>query len=180
LTILVPAPWTNRLAPAAVYQRGESRFLKLALSCSLLLIVGLQISESRTSAQDKTYTVPFHSFNGVILLDGQVNRKPPVLLLDTGANNSLVDYQAAGFGALKLEALRSTGSAGAEGACAVREVKCRLNIAPGSRRVCVMDLSDASRRMGTRIDGFVGQDVLSEFASLRIDYKASTITLEEN
>src|SRR5713101_7563234 len=37
----------------AVYQRGESRFLKLALFCSLLLIVGLQISYSAASAQEK-------------------------------------------------------------------------------------------------------------------------------
>jgi hypothetical protein len=41
-----------------------------------------------------------------------------------------------------------------------------------------MDLGDVSRRMGTRIDGFVGQDLLTEFATMRIDYRAKTITLE--
>ena len=41
-----------------------------------------------------------------------------------------------------------------------------------------MDLSDASRRMGTQIDGFIGQDVLSEFSAVRIDYKAHTVELQ--
>ena len=42
-----------------------------------------------------------------------------------------------------------------------------------------MDLSDVSRRMGTRVDGFIGQDVLSQFSAVRIDYKAQIITLED-
>jgi hypothetical protein len=47
------------------------------------------------------------------------------------------------------------------------------------RDVLVMDLSDASKRMGTRVDGFIGQDVLREFASVRIDYRTKTIELEQ-
>lgn len=41
--------------------------------------------------QHRTFTVPSHSVNGMILLDVSVNGKPAVLLLDTGANNSIVD-----------------------------------------------------------------------------------------
>ena len=48
-----------------------------------------------------------------------------------------------------------------------------------NRRVCVMDLSDVSRRMGTRVDGFIGQDVLTEFSSVKIDYKNHTLELEQ-
>ncbi len=116
----------------------------------------------------------------MILLDGQLNGKPAVFLLDTGANNSVVDYRAAGFGDLKLDTLRSTGSTGAEGGCAVREVKLSLEHRSWlGRRVCVMDLSDTSRRMGTHIDGFVGTDILAAFSAVRIDYKAKIVTLEE-
>jgi hypothetical protein len=42
-----------------------------------------------------------------------------------------------------------------------------------------MDLSDASKRMGAKIDGFIGTDVLSEFRAVRIDYKAQAVTLEK-
>ena len=67
-----------------------------------------------------------------------------------------------------------------EGACAVREVKLSLEHRSWlNRRVCVMDLSDVSRRMGARIDGFIGQDVLTEFSAVRIDYKTHTLELEQ-
>ena len=42
------------------------------------------------------------------------------------------------------------------------------------RAVLVMDLSDARR-----IDGFVGQDILREFAAVRIAYKASLVEFEQ-
>lgn len=117
--------------------------------------------------EHRTFTVPFHTVKDLILLDATVNGKPASLLLDTGANNSIVDVHSAGFDGLKLDALRSTGKAGAEGACAVREVKLSLE-----------HRSWLNRRMGVRVDGFVGADVLSEFSSVRIDYKAQTVELE--
>jgi len=42
-------------------------------------------------------------------------------------------------------------------------------------RVLVMDLSDASKRLGTRIDGFLGEDVLRTFSAVRIDFRAHTL-----
>ena len=117
----------------------------------------------------------------MILLDATVNSKPAALLLDTGANNSIVDYRAAGFPALKLDALRSTGKTGAEGDCLTREIP-KLSLGLRSwlaRRTCLMDLSDASKRMGTQIDGFIGQDLLREFSAVGIDYKNGMLAFEE-
>jgi hypothetical protein len=60
----------------------------------------------------------------------------------------------------------------------VREVKLLLaHRSWFNRRVCVMNLSDASKRMGAKLDGFIGTDVLSEYSAVRIDYKAQTVTL---
>lgn len=42
-----------------------------------------------------------------------------------------------------------------------------------------MNLSDASKRMGAQIDGFMGTDVLSEFRAVLIDYKTHTLELEQ-
>ena len=50
----------------------------------------------------------------MILLDGQVNGKPAVLLLDTGADLSIISPQAAGISA-KLDALKATNTTGANG-----------------------------------------------------------------
>lgn len=91
-----------------------------------------------------------------------------------------MDVHSAGFDGLKLDSLQSTGKAGAEGAYAVREVKLSLEHRSSlNRRVCVMDFSDVSRRMSVRVDGFIGCDVLGEFAAVRIDYKAHTLQSEE-
>ena len=86
------------------------------------LVVVLFLAVSLHAQEHRTFTVPFHTVHGMILLDGQINGKPATLLLDTGANVSIVDYRVAGFPALKLDALRSTGKTGAEGSCASHEV----------------------------------------------------------
>ena len=60
---------------------------RAAVVYSFLLILGLQISQSPSLAQEhKTLSLPFRSVSGLILLDIKVNGKPAVVLLDTGAN----------------------------------------------------------------------------------------------
>jgi aspartyl protease len=174
----VAAPNAPLTHTAEVTRYASSRYFITAMLLGFLL--GLVLCLPAHAQERRTFTVPFHTVRGMILLDGQINGKLAVFLLDTGANNSVVDYRAAGFDSLKLDALRSTGSAGAEGACTVREVKLSLEHRSWfGRRVCVMNLSDAGKRMGVQIDGFIGQDVLREFSTVRIDYKAQTVTLED-
>lgn len=128
--------------------------------------------------QPRTFTVPFDLHNGLILLRGEVNGTPATLLLDSGANNSIVDAVSAGV-SVKLDALRPTDKAGAEGDCVVREVRLTLEHRDWlNRRVCVMDLSDISRNMGVRVDGFIGADILQEFRSVRIDFDRKVLELE--
>ena len=127
----------------------------------------------------QTFRVPFRSVNGMILLDGQVNDKPAALLLDTGADFTLITPEAAGLAA-KLDPLKATKTTGANGEYVKGRVDLRLAERHWiERAVLVMDLSEASKRLGTRIDGFIGQDVLREFSAARIDYKASVIEFEK-
>ena len=109
-----------------------------------------------------------------------MNNKPVVLLLDTGSDFTLISPQASGVPAAKLRALTGTKTTGANG----DYVKSRIDLRLAERHwidreILVMDLSDASKRIGTRIDGFVGQDLLREFSAVRIDYKASVIEFEK-
>jgi hypothetical protein len=167
---------TSRLLPILFNGEVTDKLKKKAGCIALVFFV---LCQPAIPQEHRAFTVPFRTVNGMILLDGQINGKPVSLLLDTGANNSVVDYRAAGFDSLKLDALRSTGSVGAEGACIVREVKLSLEHRSWfGRRVCVMNLSDASKRMGTQIDGFIGADLLATFSAVRIDYKAQTVTLD--
>jgi len=175
---VTPRDKTCRLLPIHFNGKVTDKLKKKAASIDLgfLLLCQPAIAQER-----KTYTVPFRVVHGLILLDGQINGKHTVFLLDTGANIFIVDYRAAGFPALNLDALRATGRTGAEGDCITRAVpKISLGLRSWlNRRTCLMDLSDASKRMGTQIDGFIGADLLSEFSAVRIDYKAQTVTLED-
>jgi len=47
------------------------------------------------------------------------------------------------------------------------------------RAVLAMDLSEAGKRIGERVDGFIGQDLLREFFVVRIDYKAGAVEFEK-
>src|SRR5215467_4689698 len=142
-----------------------------------LLLVLLLAAPFQVHAQ--TFRVPFHSAGGMILLDGQVNGKPAVLLLDTGADFTLISPEASGLTA-KLGALKATKPTGANG----EYVKGRADLRLAERHwidrtVLVMDLSEASKRLGTKIDGFIGQDLLREFSVVRIDYKAGQLEFEK-
>ena len=145
----------------------------------LLLAVAFTLFASTVHAQ--TFRVPFHTVNGMILLDAQVNGKPAALLLDTGANSTIISAEAAGLAAVQLKALLATkAGTGAEGDYIAREVDLKLsNRHWFNRRVWVMNLSDASKRLDTPIDGFVGQDLLREFSVVRIDYKAGAVEFEK-
>ena len=110
------------------------------------------------------------------MLDGQLNGKPAVFLLDTGSNVSFVDYHAAQAIHFKPDKVRRLGMSG----CLVAHEKLELgsNELP-DQRMCVADLSDVSKSAGTRIDGMIGQDILRTFSALRIDYKAQTVSLAD-
>jgi hypothetical protein len=42
-----------------------------------------------------------------------------------------------------------------------------------------MNVDELSRRFGTPVDGLLGQDLLREFRSVRINYKSHIIELEQ-
>ena len=141
-----------------------------------LLFLALPCLAQQTA---KTHRVPFHTVNSMILLDATVNDKPAVLLLDTGADFTLISPQASGLSAAKLRALTATKTTGANGDYVKSRVDLRLAERHWiDREILVMDLSDASTRIGTRIDGFVGQDLLQEFSAVRIDFKNHVVELE--
>ena len=102
----------------------------------MLLFAGVASAQE----QSRTYRVPFRSVNGMILLDGQLNGTPALLLLDTGARVSIADVHDAELEGLKLDPLRPRGSVGAEGTCVAWEVRLSLEHRSWlTRRVCVMD-----------------------------------------
>jgi len=62
----------------------------------MFLLCTLAIAGIAVAGKWKTYRAPFHTAKGMILLDAVVEGKPAFLLLDTGANNTIICAQAPG------------------------------------------------------------------------------------
>ncbi|HEX9597556.1 MAG TPA: retropepsin-like aspartic protease [Anaerolineales bacterium] len=130
-------------------------------------------------AQAAVIEVPFqrNATRDAILLEARVNGKNVVLLLDTGASITVLDKSVAGLTAfdLKQSRFKQTGP-GLRGEAVWARVGLRLGPKVWrDRAVVVMDLSEVSRVYGRRIDGILGQDVLTEFDQVTIDFKAKII-----
>lgn len=157
-----------------------SKFARFGYSLRTVALALLLCADAATAqGPSRSFRVPFHTVNGMVLLDAEVNGKPAVLLLDTGADFTLISPQASGLPKARLRALTATQTTGANG----EYVKARVDLKLAEQRwvdraVLVMDLSEASKRLGTRIDGFVGADLLQEFSAVRIDFRNHLVELE--
>ena len=93
------------------------------------ILLALVLFIPQAHAQERTFRVPFHSVIGLILLEATVNGKPAVLLLDTGADNSIIAPQVADVSA-NLSPLKAGNGAGASGDYTKAKVDLRFGQAP--------------------------------------------------
>src|SRR5258708_34879668 len=75
-----------RLLLYPVVPRSRTNTRTILLLTLLLLFAGVASPQE----QHRTFRIPFHSVNGLILLDAKVNGVPVVLLFDTGASRTVV------------------------------------------------------------------------------------------
>lgn len=120
-----------------------------------------------------------HTKFAAILARVEVNGKPAVMIVDTGSSRTFVSPRIAGLdvGTLQGRAHIQEGSGVAGEA---RWGKATLGFGPHvfrNHRVVVLDLQDVSRSLGQEIDGLLGQDVLSQFERVVIDFKKRKIAL---
>ena len=143
-----------------------------------LILVFLLLAPLPALAQRRIVTVPFRSVDSFILIDAKIDGTPLRLLMDTGANKTILNAKS--FCKTEMNVTRPVNRGAGIVGNALR-LRVDLEIAHEfmfSRRVSVMNLEELSRRFGIQFDGLLGQDILNQFRSVRIDYKRCVIELE--
>lgn len=121
---------------------------------ALVLVIGVVSAQ----AQHRTYRVPFREINHRILVDVDVSGKPATLLLDTGAQLSVRDRGRSDDCELRLAHPRDGTFA----------LACGYH-----------NFTNAYVQPDVYIDGLLGNDLLSKFAAVRIDFRNRVIELGE-
>jgi Aspartyl protease len=167
---------TRRIALPSVsgtFSRGRKFFI---LALALLFLTPPALPD-----KSDVLSVPFRTVQSMILVDARVNDNRATLLVDTGANHTIVSPKAYGNAQFQVRNLhRNDRGLGMQGDA----MRLRANFALANRvwishPVYVLNVDELSRRFGTPVDGLLGQDVLQEFRSVRINYKAHVIELEQ-
>ena len=143
-----------------------------------MMLVFLFLAPLPALAQRRIVTVPFRSVDSFILVDAKIDGTPVRLLVDTGANKTILNAKS--FCKTEMNVTRPVNRGAGIVGNALR-LRVDLEIAHEfmfSQRVSVMNLEELSRRFGIQFDGLLGQDILNQFRSVRIDYKRSVIELE--
>jgi predicted aspartyl protease len=117
----------------------------------------------------------------MIVGQARVNDSQVALLLDTGATRTIVSARVYGNIPFRLRTIeRSSKSAGIVGDSVILPINLELGDHTwAGQRVAIMNLDGLSQVFGIQFDGLLGQDILSEFHAVRIDYHAHVIELEE-
>ena len=148
-------------------------------SRSLVLVI-LLLVPLPNRARPQVATVPFSTAQAFILVQAKVNGNPAMLLLDTGANRTIVSIKIYGATQFNLRRMRENPSGPGHVGESLRlpaDVALANHLWAG-QPVSVMNLEDLKQELGVNFDGLLGEDLLREFRSVRINYKAHVIELE--
>jgi len=151
-----------------------NRTLELVLAFTPILV-------SPISAQ--TRSVPLTRTGASIVVHVAIGGRTRHLLLDTGAGLTVVSPATAGWSPLDLKKSRSHRSAvGLDGVIhSVGSTTATLEFGQTIiiTSAAVVDLNPLCKALNIKLDGILGQDVLSQFSRVTIDYKNRQLILEK-
>ena len=146
--------------------------------CACVLL-GLGRAPTEDLARPRVVVLPYRSVDSYILVDAKIDGSPVKLLLDTGANKTILN--ASSFCKTELRVARPANRGAGIVGNAMR-LRVDLELAHQimfSQPVAVMNLEELSKSFRIPFDGLLGQDILNQFRAVRIDYKKHVIELEQ-
>jgi predicted aspartyl protease len=154
---------------------GKSNTVRIAAAIVLALV------PSAAMAQDKN-TVPLrHSPKaGALLIEVQVNGRPRTFILDTGAENCVIDLRSVGLTLADLNsAIVKESVSGSKTGAAFISVSLRVGGKEFSEwKALATDLRPMEKDFGARVDGILGRDLLAKFKGMNLDFEHMTLELE--
>jgi len=143
------------------------------LSILILLLLAVIVSAARA----EILSIPVEVRDGAVFVSVRINANNVTLLLDTGASNTIVDPKAVGV----AEAGLVHSAFLAEGHTNVSVAVIKLDLQIGKAKFIVpvvMDkLTVLQTRFGNKVQGLLGNDVLTQFKSVTISYQTKTLEL---
>jgi predicted aspartyl protease len=143
------------------------------------LVLVLAVLVSAASAQ----SISYHELQPrrAMMVEVIVNGQHANFIVDTGADQTVVSPELAGLNQADLLTAKFSSRAPGLGADAIiQDADLKLT---SNRRfrlpVMVMRLENVSKLYGVKVDGLIGQDVLSRYGRVAIDYQNKRIELGE-
>jgi len=125
----------------------------------------------------RTACAQSHNVDGIFLVDARVNGSPAVLMLDTGAEHSLLDREFAQQLDLHPVAhaeLQTPYSSENTAVILVPHLDIQ-SVHSSGLRMMTDDLAATSGALGVHIDGVLGNDVIRKF-TITLDYSVGSVT----
>jgi predicted aspartyl protease len=125
----------------------------------------------------KTSYAQSRNIDGTFLVDAKMNGSPAVLLLDTGAEHSILDREFAqrlGLRPVAYADLQRPYSSENTEVILVPHLDIQ-SVHSSGLRMMTDDLAAASGALGVHIDGVLGNDVMRKF-TITLDYSAGSVT----
>jgi hypothetical protein len=167
----------SRRVSGCVPPRAQRR-LPLSRALALLLLL---LTPVPNPAHSGTIRIPFRTVQSLIVIEGKLNGNAATFLLDTGANRTIVSTEIYGNARFGLQRMpHRQGAAGFAGYSLRRPAD--IGLAENmwtAQQVSVMDLDELKQMLHIDFDGLLGQDFLRQFRSVRIDYRAHIIELQQ-
>lgn len=140
----------------------------------ILCAIALSFSLSPIAVA-QTVTIPFHSKDGLLIINVFVNGRDASVILDTASRSTFLAPEAvglsntAGVGSLRSNALM-VKSISRNAAISLKKDGSIFN-----QQVTVVNLDELNKKIGSKCDGILGQDFLGNFSAITIHYKSKTV-----